>query len=340
MTIDIVVFAASLLLIGGLLHLVPRLTRPDLFFAVTVAPDFVATPEARRIVRAFRGVVWTSTLAAIALGAVTHREPAAILLQLAGFLLAFLVARRQALGHAVAQNPVIEVDLTAPPERLPGGLIVALLPSCSLIALAIWVAFNWDELPKRLPVHWSVTGPDRWVAASSGTVFGLLASNLFLCLLMVGGAWGVLRWSRRISMTGPRAEREREFRRRLAQLLIIVEYFLAVLVLLPFFQTSAKVTTLAAAALAVLGVAFLLILVRAGQGGSRRGLAAGAGANGDRTPDAAWKLGLIYFNPADPSILIEKRFGIGYTINFGNQWSWLVLALIVIPLIVEWTFLR
>lgn len=29
-------------------------------------------------------------------------------------------------------------------------------------------------------------------------------------------------------------------------------------------------------------------------------------------------LGAFYINRDDPSIFVEKRFGIGYTINFGN----------------------
>jgi uncharacterized membrane protein len=124
------------------------------------------------------------------------------------------------------------------------------------------------------------------------------------------------------------------------QLLIIIEYFLPVPVWFVFFQASAKAMSAWAAALAILGVASFVILIRAGQGGSRQGLAPGAGTTGDRSPDACWKFGLIYFNPADPSILIEKRFGIGYTINFGNRRSWLVLALMLVPLIIAWVFLR
>jgi len=27
---------------------------------------------------------------------------------------------------------------------------------------------------------------------------------------------------------------------------------------------------------------------------------------------------------------VPKRFGIGYTLNFGNSWSWAVLAVIVL----------
>jgi len=38
---------------------------------------------------------------------------------------------------------------------------------------------------------------------------------------------------------------------------------------------------------------------------------------------------LLYVNPADPSILIEKRFGVGYTLNFGNRWTWVAVALVL-----------
>ncbi len=39
-------FAAVLLLICTVFHFIPRLTRPDLFFAVTVKPEFRNTLEA------------------------------------------------------------------------------------------------------------------------------------------------------------------------------------------------------------------------------------------------------------------------------------------------------
>jgi uncharacterized membrane protein len=45
-------------------------------------------------------------------------------------------------------------------------------------------------------------------------------------------------------------------------------------------------------------------------------------------------------NPADPSILIEKRFGIGYTVNLGNRWTWIVVGLLLVPIVVGAMFLR
>jgi uncharacterized membrane protein len=77
------------------------------------------------------------------------------------------------------------------------------------------------------------------------------------------------------------------------------------------------------------------------QGGTRAAIPAPAAAEGDHTPDACWKWGVFYFNPADPAILIEKRFGIGYTLNFGNRWSWAVmLAVLLIPLALAGLLLR
>ncbi|RFF31728.1 DUF5808 domain-containing protein [Wenzhouxiangella sediminis] len=55
----------------------------------------------------------------------------------------------------------------------------------------------------------------------------------------------------------------------------------------------------------------------------------GEPAQGDRSPDSAWKLGLIYFNPADPAMWVEKRFGVGFTLNFARPSAWFLLTAIL-----------
>lgn len=45
--------------------------------------------------------------------------------------------------------------------------------------------------------------------------------------------------------------------------------------------------------------------------------------------DSHWILGVIYCNKDDPSIFVEKRFGMGYTINIGNKAGWLVVIAII-----------
>jgi uncharacterized membrane protein len=93
-------------------------------------------------------------------------------------------------------------------------------------------------------------------------------------------------------------------------------------------------------ALTVVMLVFTVSLVRGGQGGSRATAAVSAACKGDRTPDACWKWGLVYVNPADPSIMVEKRFGIGYTVNLGNRRIWFALALLVVLVVAGLVFLR
>jgi uncharacterized membrane protein len=50
--------------------------------------------------------------------------------------------------------------------------------------------------------------------------------------------------------------------------------------------------------------------------------------------DAKWIWGLFYFNRSDPSIFVEKRIGIGYTVNFARPIAWIVLVGIIVIAIV------
>ena len=86
----------------------------------------------------------------------------------------------------------------------------------------------------------------------------------------------------------------------------------------------------------------VLIALRYGQGGSRLERdVEDAPLTGALADDRHWYLGLIYVNREDPSITIERRFGIGYTINLGN---WKAVALLAgllvlalcIPIVVGW----
>ncbi|MDE2052096.1 MAG: hypothetical protein KGJ72_13870, partial [Gammaproteobacteria bacterium] len=54
---------------------------------------------------------------------------------------------------------------------------------------------------------------------------------------------------------------------------------------------------------------------------------------GDRTEDRFWKLGVFYFNRSDPSVMVERRFGFGYTVNFARPVAWVIILLPVLALI-------
>ncbi|MDL4840205.1 DUF1648 domain-containing protein [Aquibacillus rhizosphaerae] len=50
--------------------------------------------------------------------------------------------------------------------------------------------------------------------------------------------------------------------------------------------------------------------------------------------DNYWKGGLFYFNRKDPSIFVEKRFGIGWTLNFANPIGYFVMIVPIILILI------
>ena len=78
----------------------------------------------------------------------------------------------------------------------------------------------------------------------------------------------------------------------------------------------ALVVFLAVAVVAVGGAVWLM--VRHGQGGALREGAADQPLADGLADDSRWIWGVLYVNRDDPSIFVEKRFGVGYTVNFGN----------------------
>ncbi|MBA2393495.1 MAG: hypothetical protein H0V70_12235 [Ktedonobacteraceae bacterium] len=53
-----------------------------------------------------------------------------------------------------------------------------------------------------------------------------------------------------------------------------------------------------------------------------------------RDDDRYWSGGFLYNNPDDPAMFVPKRFGIGWTLNFGHPQARLFLITIVVLLLV------
>jgi uncharacterized membrane protein len=329
----------SLLLLGmsTLSLLMPWYTRPELFFGVTVLSEFRHTAPARRIARGYRAGI--CGVAAVALGILfaMHRPVIALFAHILGTCTTLIAAHHAASKYASPRASAVEVDLSAAPERMPGGAMAPLLPLVWLLGLGIWATMNTARLPARLIVHWGLHGPDRWVATTPQAVLALFALQGLACLVLAATAYGVLHWSRRISTSGPAASSEGQFRRQMVLLALTTEYLLAVLPVCMLLGAPQAAVRTWGVVLWITLIVFFIRLVRAGQGGSRVvDQTARAAPVGDRTDDAHWLGGMIYVNRADRALFVEKRMGIGWTLNFGSLWAWLLLAgVIAIPLVLR-----
>jgi uncharacterized membrane protein len=323
-------------LVGLLLYVMPRLARPGLLFGVTVDPSFARSDAARRILHRYELEIIAHS--AIALALIFALGPViGLLWQVFGSGWAFANAHRATMPHASSsENTIREAGLEPQPEDSLFATVLALAPLALLLLLALYARSHWDQIPDVFPVHFGFRRPDRWVSRSPSAVYGLIGLSALLCVLMLMLRYGVRHWSRRVAIDGPSARAEARFRRLIAWLLVAVEYQMVSLAWAPLFS-SAQVAVVLAMGMVVLAVMLVFVLLRVGQGGNR---AAPGGPVGDRTPDACWKWGMFYINPSDPALFVEKRFGIGYTVNFGNRWSWIFLVITLLPLIVVNFYLR
>jgi uncharacterized membrane protein len=349
-----------LLLSGLFLHIVPDLWRPDVFFAVTVDPGFRDSQLACGIRRRYRVAIWTATLIAVvlavvaafaahgdlpalaALAALVRREalgamplvPPVVLLPSAVGLWAFVRANRSTRPHAAQRPSVVKVELSGRPETRWPMIAALAAPIASLAVVAGWSLLHWHDLPSRLAVHWSIPRPDRWVSTTPAHVALLLCLHALIGLLLAILAWGVLYGSRRVATSGEAAERERRFRARVVSLVVTAEYFSVFPAWAALLDISPKVMEVWTVGFPATILVLFFRIVLTGQGGSRGLERTHGGVVGDRTDDHYWAWGLIYFNRADPAFLIEKRFGVGYTFNFGHPFAWALIGLVVaIPLV-------
>lgn len=51
------------------------------------------------------------------------------------------------------------------------------------------------------------------------------------------------------------------------------------------------------------------------------------------TDDRYWKWGIVYINKNDPSLLVQKKYGVGWTVNLANKWSYIIVLVIFLPIL-------
>lgn len=350
MPIAVMAFVIAIVLLTA--YLVPRLTRPDIYFAVTVPPDFRDSAEGRAILGRYRVEVILYSLIALAivLAAIWIPQPESqpflglggLFLQGAGVFFAYYRARRCVQPHAVAPSTVREAELAPREVHLPGGWLVQLVPYALLAGTALWLRAHWGQIPERFPIHWGMNGQaNGWATRTFAGVFAPILMGAALCALMGFMAYAMLRWSRLIRVSGQPGTNERRFRHMVVSILVATEYFLAIeftwVGLLPLSHNLAGPPGLVPFLLLTLAFTggILFLLIRLGQGGTRLvtagpiAAAAVVAPIGDRTADRYWKLGLFYINRDDPALFVEKRFGIGYTLNFGHIGAWVFIGALV-----------
>ena len=319
-----------------LFHAMPRFSRPDILFAVTV-PEAFAAGAGRTLVARYRAIVWSGAAAALAIGLLlptflpdSGRGGWLVMGAVAGNMIvalaAWLLAHRRARAHAVPPSGVRVASLVPRDTSLPGGTLFAAGPFAILLATALLVYTYRDDVPD---------GPR--------TITSFLALGGVYVVMTLIMAVSMARRSRQIAIDGPAAAAEQRFRRINVLVLVLVAYAVAIQMsattvesIPAFGNTLSGWAWFMPLPLMLCNFGVAIWMFRVGQGGQRTvAPAARREVHGDATPDDAWKVGgLFYFNPRDPAIWVENRIGPGYGLNMGNPRAWLLMAgMMLVPMI-------
>lgn len=322
--------AGAVICSGLIMHLLPVWQRRNLFFGISVQQDFRNSAEAGRLMNNYRVVVWGATALALCLILAVPSERFVVPIYLAqalAALVAFAMVRRKVESMGVSQPAVHRATLGAEPPQLPGTVFACVLPLALFAAAALYLNANWESIPERFPVHWDAWGQaNRWSSKSLKSVYGILVFGAFLQLMFLFLNYAMKEGTRR---SAPGSSR-RKFLEANLWLLLIVQWitaamfaYIAVTPLEPIKPSGWVIAGLSATLLiTVLGFAMYMAKLQAEP------------AESDNTPDDCWRFGgQVYYNPDDPALMVEKRIGLGFTMNFGNKMSWAFLGFTALTMV-------
>lgn len=212
---------------------------------------------------------------------------------------------------------------------------------CILISLItfIYVALNYNSLPENIPTHWGIDGkPDIFSPKTWKSVFLINILNISMVLM-----FSYLT----IETIGSRSyidtENKEENRKKALKYLNKMGYAFWILTI------SIQMTMIPAQWSLVSGIntptilffinMFLLMAVSIYLIYIMIMLSTLKSKNKNsyiiEADDEKWIYGFIYYNKQDPSFMVEKRFGAGWTFNMANRKSKIMCVLLLLVVIVS-----
>jgi len=340
--------AAVLVAVVVLCWMLPHVSPPGVLFGVTVGRTVAEGPGGAVAVRLYRMVLLFGVLVPVLLWGYGLSRGSLGLLLLAALSVAPEIIAAYLVGHfraralhpdgaaALREPPLPRVEdaaHSAPADAAGSGTglrtLLGALPYALVVLSALWLLHVYPELPDPFPVHTGPGGePDRWAPKSPAVVFLVPAAGLVLLLFLelIRRLLRSARLARRGSYAGFSAT-------SVDDVLLVAQLFIGLTLSTVALGTAGVVPGSLLLAVAV-GAPIVLLVFLVGFVARLATERHRWPVVGDGLPDSAWKLGLFYVNPEDPALMVPRRFGIGWTLNFARPGAWALLALLLgVPLL-------
>jgi len=324
---------------------IPYLVKPTIVFGVSVPEKKMRDPRLLKFKRRYSLTVLATSLV-LFIGLLvwgiqgnSTEETLILITTAAPFALLFVslacyvyfhakttqLKREEKWGEGVKQLQITDLSVRSRDEMLPWYLFA--LPMLVTLGIIAYTIVHYQQLPNQIPTHWGPNGqPDAFTeknpfSAISSPIMLFIMQVMFLVINETTKRSGI-----KLSATSTEASRVRQLTLRKYTSWFMFLTSILITMLFSFLQLmTVHENLLSEVMMLLIPFAFLLILllgsivfaVKVGKAGADKWVQSGDGV-GDFDEDQYWKGGLFYFNKNDPSIFVEKRFGVGWTLNFAN----------------------
>jgi uncharacterized membrane protein len=354
------ILAGTLALIGLLMYYLPVMKGPDAFFGVPVSDEFYRGPVARKYLRVYWLV--TAFLVAGAIAFLFGAEPmglatpgtvlGVVLVAALGPLVPLVVIWRrlrpyEARGNGVGAGAPTYGNIAPGSKWRYVSPWVEVVLLAALIALAGLTVWRYPTLPDRIPVHWGPTGQaDGWQHKSPLPLLSLLLLLGYMHGIMLALLVGMAQIA--VRLPAMRAEEYLEARERYMRTWVQALNVMRFGVMLMFggiiwaslfgLEAQARGTAPPGMMLVWAGAAPMLtaigwVIVKGLRIRAEMREIAGPGSLESTAPTEGWIGGMIYYNKRDPALWVEKRIGVGWTVNLAHPMAWAIVGFaILVPI--------
>ena len=357
--------AVTTLAITWIMAQMPALASPGTPLGVRVPKAYLSDSAVTSALAGYKVRTWGCGIAATILSLFAWKLPvlAAVpsLLVALGGMWAYISQRRRIIAAKNAGGWFDEVETTIAArvstnacdspefEGIPTPTFpwVTMLASLLCIAAgAIIVVSHWSDIPDPVPVHWNGSmEADNWSDKSIGSVF--FSSFVALALL---GLFAVICSFIAHSEVSPRSERNIKARVRNEANLALTNTGMGVLTLLisagmafmqvtgpiPHYQrfnSAAIITMLILAIGGSIGLTVFILYKQSRLSEQLRGIHFADEDKESPDNDHLYKWGVMYYNPDDPAVLVDKRFGTGMSFNYARWQAKVFFSLVILILV-------
>ncbi|MEN1968102.1 DUF1648 domain-containing protein [Lentibacillus sp. N15] len=245
---------------------------------------------------------------------------------------------KQAADWSRGQSQLVVVDTGFRKQKLIYSNGWFLFPFVLTILTVIVTLVSYQQIPEKIPMQYNFSGEvTNYADKTYRSVLMMPVMQMYLTFLFLFINIMIGKAKQQISAESPEKSMQQNirFRRRWSAFTILTGIGLTLMFsftqlsfVYPVDQQILMVTTFVMIGAVIVGS--IVLSITTGQGGSRVNVGkAGNGSIIDRDDDRYWKLGVFYFNRKDPSLFLEKRFGIGWTNNWAHPLSWIIILVII-----------